>query len=156
MAAGVQVHDGSHDWPTCRHSWRHAVHAAALPGGAVVPAGFFDPVSQDADVVGHHVVESLELLLDPLQLHSLSLSLSGPAGEKQAFHLVDSLPFPRGTTCRAPHLLLSDRFGQQSFLALVPLFHHLLLLLQLLQTRLFPPERRKKTHRDKLSSQRRF
>lgn len=36
------------------------------------------------------------------------------------------------------HLLLSDSFCQQSFLAFVPLFDDFLLLLKLLQTRLFP------------------
>lgn len=36
------------------------------------------------------------------------------------------------------HLLLSDSFCQQSFLAFVPLFDDFLLMLKLLQTRLFP------------------
>lgn len=53
-----------------------------VPGGAVVPAGLLYPSSQDADIIGHHVVERLQLLLDPLQLHGLRLSLLGPEQEK--------------------------------------------------------------------------
>lgn len=49
------------------------------PGSGVVPAGLLDPPPQDADVVGHHVVEGLQLLLDPPELHGLGLGLFGPA-----------------------------------------------------------------------------
>lgn len=42
------------------------------------------------------------------------------------------------TEPRQPYLLLRNSFCQQSFLAPIPLFDYLLLLLQLLQTRLLP------------------
>lgn len=53
-----------------------------VPGSRVVPAGLLYPASQDANVIGHHVVKRLELLLDSLQLHCLCLSLSGPVDKK--------------------------------------------------------------------------
>lgn len=37
-----------------------------IPGRAVVPAGLLDLPPEDADVVGHHVIERLQLLLNPL------------------------------------------------------------------------------------------
>lgn len=52
---------------------------SSLPGSRVFPAGLFDLPSQDADIIGHHVIEGLKLLLDSLQLHGLRLSLFGPA-----------------------------------------------------------------------------
>lgn len=42
------------------------------------------------------------------------------------------------TAPRQPRLLLCDRLGEQSLFAFIPLFHCLLLLLKLLQARLFP------------------
>lgn len=55
----------------------------SVPGSGVLPAGVLYFASQDADIIGHHVVEGLELLLDPLQLHGLCLSLFGPVDETE-------------------------------------------------------------------------
>lgn len=54
-----------------------------VPGSRVVPAGLLDPVPQDADVAGHHVVQSLQILLDSPELHRLLLSLLGPADKNK-------------------------------------------------------------------------
>lgn len=50
----------------------------SVPGNRVVPAGLFYSASQDANIIGHHVIKGLELLLDSPQLHCLSLCLFGP------------------------------------------------------------------------------
>lgn len=111
--------------------------SSALPGSGVVPAGLLYLSPQDADIIGHHVVERLQLLLDPFQLHGLRLGLFGP-GRTAAFKME---VLPALLCLNFLYSLLSDSFGQQSFFTLVLLFHQLLLLLQLLQTSLFPPER---------------
>lgn len=56
-----------------------ALFILSLPGSAVVPAGLLNLSSQDADIIRHHVIEGLQLLLDSLQLHGFCLSLFGPA-----------------------------------------------------------------------------
>ncbi len=101
--------------------------------------------SQDADIIGHHVIEGLELLLDSLQLHSLRLSLFGPVDNNTILKVnLVSYSFSHHDNMlltavpRQTYLLLSNSFCQQSFLAFIPLFDYLLLLLQKLQTRLLP------------------
>lgn len=66
--------------------------AVCLPGRGVFPAGLFYPVPQDADIIGHHVIKGLELLLNSLQLHSFSLSLFGPVDTNQIQPLQQSTP----------------------------------------------------------------
>lgn len=63
-------------------------HAVSLPGSGVVPAGLFYPVPQDADIIGHHVIEGLELLLDSLQLHSFCVSLFGPVDKNKLLNFI--------------------------------------------------------------------
>lgn len=64
--------------------------AVCLPGRGVFPAGLFYPVPQDSDIIGHHVIKGLELLLDSLELHSFSLSLFGPVDTNQVQPLQQS------------------------------------------------------------------
>ena len=65
-----------------------------VPSIAVVPTGLLYSASQYADVIGHHVIKSLKLLLDSLQLHSLCLSLLGPEDKASAI----ASNFPKAVT----------------------------------------------------------
>ncbi|TNN74761.1 hypothetical protein EYF80_015079 [Liparis tanakae] len=77
--------------------------AVSLPGSGVVAAGLFYPSSEDADIIGHHVIEGLELPLDPLQLHSLCLSLFGPVDNDTLLNFFSYCLHRLGSQSCQPH-----------------------------------------------------
>lgn len=94
--------------------------AVCLPGHGVFPAGLFYPVPQDADIIGHHVIEGLELLLDSLQLHSFSLSLFGPVDTNQIQPPQQSTPVLTCPSDRDTHfsaMVLASRAFLRLFLS---------------------------------------
>lgn len=55
----------------------------AVPCTWVVQAGLLDQLAEDADVIGHRVIQRLQPLLNAFQFHCLGLSLLGSARTKQ-------------------------------------------------------------------------
>lgn len=71
---------GNSIFPPLRQGYSHSLlPVCRLPGIGVVQAGLVDAVPQDSDVSRHHVIQSLQLLLNPFQLHCFSLSSFGSA-----------------------------------------------------------------------------